>query len=138
MGAREGSAVTRPGMRYRRTRALAVSVLEARSPDMRVPDFCDILARRSSMILVTAQPVRGRGAHGGTQRVIRRRPVGSGDVRIRESLYRATGTCEKNAERTRDVRAWSSMSYVGNFPTQVEAFAPSIPLLAGRASDADL
>jgi len=30
------------------------------------------------------------------------------------------------------------MSYVGNFPTQMEAFAPAIPLLAGRASDADL
>lgn len=46
-----------------------------------------------------------------------------------ESPYVAIGTHEQIAEQVRRVRQLTSMSYVGVFPTQMEAFAPVIPLL---------
>ncbi|MFI6870931.1 TIGR03621 family F420-dependent LLM class oxidoreductase [Nocardia sp. NPDC050406] len=48
---------------------------------------------------------------------------------ILESPYVAIGTHEQIADRIRRVRQLTSMSYVGVFPTQMEAFAPVIPLL---------
>ncbi len=41
--------------------------------------------------------------------------------------YLAIGSHEEIAERIRAVRAKTGMSYVGVFPTQMEAFAPVIP-----------
>lgn len=49
---------------------------------------------------------------------------------ILTSPYIAIGTFEEIAEQVRNVRAATSMSYVGVFPTQMEAFAPVIPLLS--------
>lgn len=51
---------------------------------------------------------------------------------ILESPYLAIGSHEEIADRIRAVRAKTGMSYVGVFPTQMEAFAPVIPLLAGE------
>lgn len=48
------------------------------------------------------------------------------------SPYLAVGTFEEIADQIRAVREKTSMSYVGVFPTQMEAFAPIIPLLAGE------
>lgn len=49
---------------------------------------------------------------------------------ILTSPYIAIGTFEEIADQVRNVRAATSMSYVGVFPTQMEAFAPVIPLLS--------
>ncbi|WP_066913545.1 LLM class F420-dependent oxidoreductase [Millisia brevis] len=49
---------------------------------------------------------------------------------ILASPYIAIGTFEEIADQVRNVRAATSMSYVGVFPTQMEAFAPVIPLLS--------
>ncbi|MGU3437324.1 LLM class F420-dependent oxidoreductase [Actinomycetes bacterium M1A6_2h] len=51
---------------------------------------------------------------------------------ILESPYAAIGTFDEIAEQIRTVRAKTSMSYVGVYPTQMEAFAPVIPLLSGE------
>ena len=48
------------------------------------------------------------------------------------SPYIAIGTFEEIAEQIRNVRKQTSMSYVGVFPTQMDAFAPVIPLLRGE------
>ncbi|NKY85588.1 LLM class F420-dependent oxidoreductase [Nocardia veterana] len=48
---------------------------------------------------------------------------------ILNSPYVAIGTFEEIAEQIRNVRRLTSMSYVGVFPTQMDAFAPVIPLL---------
>ncbi|MFJ1458925.1 LLM class F420-dependent oxidoreductase [Nocardia wallacei] len=48
---------------------------------------------------------------------------------ILTSPYVAIGTFEEIAEQIRNVRKLTSMSYVGVFPTQMDAFAPVIPLL---------
>ena len=48
---------------------------------------------------------------------------------ILNSPYVAIGTFEEIAEQIRNVRSLTSMSYVGVFPTQMDAFAPVIPLL---------
>lgn len=46
-----------------------------------------------------------------------------------DSPYVAIGTFEEIAEQIRRVRRLTGMSYVGIFPTQMDAFAPVIPLL---------
>ncbi|WP_430335130.1 LLM class F420-dependent oxidoreductase [Rhodococcus sp. ACT016] len=51
---------------------------------------------------------------------------------ILNSPYLAIGTYEEIADQIRNVREKTSMSYVGVFPTQLEAFAPVIPLLRGE------
>jgi alkanesulfonate monooxygenase SsuD/methylene tetrahydromethanopterin reductase-like flavin-dependent oxidoreductase (luciferase family) len=51
---------------------------------------------------------------------------------ILESPYIAIGSFEEIADQIRNVRARTTMSYVGVFPTQMDAFAPVIPLLAGE------
>ncbi|MGN7135147.1 LLM class F420-dependent oxidoreductase [Rhodococcoides corynebacterioides] len=51
---------------------------------------------------------------------------------VLRSPYIAIGSFEEIAEQVRGVRAATGMSYVGVFPTQMEAFAPVIPLLAGE------
>lgn len=51
---------------------------------------------------------------------------------ILNSPYLAIGTHEEIAEQIRAVRARTSMSYVGIFPTQMEAFAPVIAQLKGE------
>jgi len=48
---------------------------------------------------------------------------------ILASPYVAIGTFEEIAEQIQRVRQLTSMSYVGVFPTQMDAFAPVIPLL---------
>ncbi|MGW4369873.1 LLM class F420-dependent oxidoreductase [Nocardia takedensis] len=48
---------------------------------------------------------------------------------ILASPYVAIGTFEEIAEQLRTVRRLTSMSYVGVFPTQMDAFAPVIPML---------
>ncbi|NKY49974.1 LLM class F420-dependent oxidoreductase [Nocardia vermiculata] len=48
---------------------------------------------------------------------------------ILNSPYVAIGTFDEIAEQIRNVRRLTSMSYVGVFPTQMDAFAPVIPLL---------
>ncbi|MFT4085534.1 MAG: LLM class flavin-dependent oxidoreductase, partial [Gordonia sp. (in: high G+C Gram-positive bacteria)] len=48
---------------------------------------------------------------------------------ILSSPYLAFGTFEEIAEQVREVRRQTTMSYVGVFPTQMDAFAPVIPLL---------
>ncbi len=48
---------------------------------------------------------------------------------ILSSPYLAFGTFEEIAEQIREVRRRTTMSYVGVFPTQMDAFAPVIPLL---------
>ncbi|MBH0779006.1 LLM class F420-dependent oxidoreductase [Nocardia bovistercoris] len=48
---------------------------------------------------------------------------------ILSSPYVAIGTFEEIAEQIRRVRQLTSMSYVGVFPTQMDAFAPVIPML---------
>lgn len=48
---------------------------------------------------------------------------------ILNSPYVAIGTFEEIAEQIKRVRELTSMSYVGIFPTQIDAFAPVIPLL---------
>ncbi|MFC8045058.1 LLM class F420-dependent oxidoreductase [Nocardia sp. NPDC057353] len=48
---------------------------------------------------------------------------------ILNSPYVAIGTFEEIAEQIRRVRKLTAMSYVGIFPTQMDAFAPVIPLL---------
>ena len=53
-----------------------------------------------------------------------------GDVMA--SPYLAMGTFEEIAEQIREVRRRTSMSYVGVFPTQMDAFAPVISLLKGE------
>jgi len=50
---------------------------------------------------------------------------------ILSSPYVAIGTHEQIAEQVCAVRRLTSMSYVGVFPTQMDAFAPVIPLLRG-------
>lgn len=51
---------------------------------------------------------------------------------ILESPYLAIGTYEEIADQIRAVRARTSMSYVGIFPTQMEAFAPVVAQLKGE------
>lgn len=51
---------------------------------------------------------------------------------ILDSPYLAFGTYEEIADQIRSVRERTSMSYVGIFPTQMEAFAPVIALLKGE------
>lgn len=51
---------------------------------------------------------------------------------ILNSPYLAFGTFEEIAEQIREVRRRTTMSYVGVFPTQMEAFAPVIGLLKGQ------
>lgn len=48
---------------------------------------------------------------------------------ILNSPYVAIGTFEEIADQIRRVRQLTGMSYVGVFPTQMDAFAPVIPLL---------
>jgi alkanesulfonate monooxygenase SsuD/methylene tetrahydromethanopterin reductase-like flavin-dependent oxidoreductase (luciferase family) len=48
---------------------------------------------------------------------------------ILNSPYVAIGTFEEIADQIRTVREKTGMSYVGVFPTQMDAFAPIIPLL---------
>ncbi len=48
---------------------------------------------------------------------------------VLSSPYLAIGTFEEIAEQIKAVRARTGMSYVGVFPTQMDAFAPVIPLL---------
>ncbi|MFC4124095.1 LLM class F420-dependent oxidoreductase [Nocardia rhizosphaerae] len=48
---------------------------------------------------------------------------------ILNSPYVAIGSFEEIAEQIKRVRELTSMSYVGIFPTQMDAFAPVIPLL---------
>lgn len=48
------------------------------------------------------------------------------------SPYLAFGTIEEIADQIRRVRRRTGMSYVGVFPTQMDAFAPVIPLLRGE------
>ncbi|MGW0250755.1 LLM class F420-dependent oxidoreductase [Nocardia goodfellowii] len=48
---------------------------------------------------------------------------------ILNSPYVAIGSFEEIAEQIKRVRQLTSMSYVGVFPTQMDAFAPVIPLL---------
>ncbi|WP_280481191.1 LLM class F420-dependent oxidoreductase [Nocardia cyriacigeorgica] len=48
---------------------------------------------------------------------------------ILNSPYVAIGSFEEIAEQIRRVRQLTGMSYVGVFPTQMDAFAPVIPLL---------
>ncbi|MBT0567578.1 TIGR03621 family F420-dependent LLM class oxidoreductase [Williamsia sp. CHRR-6] len=48
---------------------------------------------------------------------------------ILESPYIMCGTFEEIAEQVRTVRERTTMSYVGVFPTQMDAFAPVIPIL---------
>lgn len=51
---------------------------------------------------------------------------------ILTSPYLAFGSFEEIAEQIREVRRQTTMSYVGVFPTQMDAFAPVIPLLRGE------
>lgn len=51
---------------------------------------------------------------------------------ILNSPYIAIGTFEEIADQIRGVRAQTGMSYVGVFPTQMDAFAPIITLLKGE------
>ncbi len=51
---------------------------------------------------------------------------------ILSSPYLAFGTFEQIADQIREVRRQTSMSYVGVFPTQMDAFAPVIPILKGE------
>lgn len=51
---------------------------------------------------------------------------------ILTSPYLAFGSFEEIAEQIREVRRQTTMSYVGVFPTQMDAFAPVIPLLKGE------
>ncbi|WP_068272576.1 LLM class F420-dependent oxidoreductase [Aldersonia kunmingensis] len=51
---------------------------------------------------------------------------------ILSSPYIAIGTFEEIADQIRTVRAKTGMSYVGVFPTQMDAFAPIITLLKGE------
>ncbi len=51
---------------------------------------------------------------------------------ILESPYLAIGTFEQIADQIREVRRRTTMSYVGVFPTQMDAFAPVIGLLKGE------
>ena len=51
---------------------------------------------------------------------------------ILNSPYVAIGTFEEIADQIRNTRAKTTMSYVGVFPTQMDAFAPIIPLLRGE------
>lgn len=48
---------------------------------------------------------------------------------ILASPYLAFGSFEEIADQIREVRRQTTMSYVGVFPTQMDAFAPVIPLL---------
>jgi len=48
---------------------------------------------------------------------------------ILSSPYLAFGSFEEIAEQIREVRRRTTMSYIGVFPTQMDAFAPVIPLL---------
>ena len=51
---------------------------------------------------------------------------------ILTSPYLAFGTFEEIADQIREVRRRTSMSYVGVFPTQMDAFAPVLALLKGE------
>ncbi len=51
---------------------------------------------------------------------------------ILSSPYLAFGSFEQIADQIREVRRRTTMSYVGVFPTQMDAFAPVIPLLKGE------
>jgi probable F420-dependent oxidoreductase len=51
---------------------------------------------------------------------------------VLSSPYVAIGSFEEIAEQIRTVRRLTGMSYVGVFPTQMDAFAPVIPLLRGE------
>ncbi|GAC70942.1 LLM class F420-dependent oxidoreductase [Gordonia soli] len=51
---------------------------------------------------------------------------------ILSSPYLAIGSFEQIADQIREVRRRTSMSYVGVFPTQMDAFAPVIQILKGE------
>lgn len=51
---------------------------------------------------------------------------------ILSSPYLAFGSFEEIADQIRDVRRRTGMSYVGVFPTQLDAFAPVVQLLKGE------
>jgi hypothetical protein len=50
---------------------------------------------------------------------------------ILSSPYVAIGTHEQNVDHIREVRRLTSTSYVGVFPTRMDAFAPVLALLRG-------
>ena len=51
---------------------------------------------------------------------------------VLHSPYLAIGSFAEIADQIREVRRRTSMSYVGVFPTQMDAFAPVIGLLKGE------
>lgn len=51
---------------------------------------------------------------------------------VLQSPYLAFGTFEEIADQIREVRRRTTMSYVGVFPTQMDAFAPVLDLLKGE------
>ncbi|MFT3898691.1 MAG: LLM class F420-dependent oxidoreductase [Gordonia sp. (in: high G+C Gram-positive bacteria)] len=51
---------------------------------------------------------------------------------VLNSPYIAIGSFEQIADQIRHVRERTSMSFVGVFPTQMDAFAPIIPILKGE------
>ncbi|QKT05867.1 LLM class F420-dependent oxidoreductase [Gordonia sp. X0973] len=51
---------------------------------------------------------------------------------VLNSPYIAIGSFEQIADQIRNVRERTSMSFVGVFPTQMDAFAPIIPILKGE------
>ena len=51
---------------------------------------------------------------------------------VLQSPYLAFGTFEQIADQIREVRRRTTMSYVGVFPTQLDAFAPVLALLKGE------
>jgi probable F420-dependent oxidoreductase len=51
---------------------------------------------------------------------------------VLSSPYIAIGSFEQIADQIRNVRERTDMSYVGVFPTQMDAFAPIIPILKGE------
>ncbi|MFT4043896.1 MAG: LLM class F420-dependent oxidoreductase [Gordonia sp. (in: high G+C Gram-positive bacteria)] len=51
---------------------------------------------------------------------------------VLSSPYLAIGTFEEIADQLREVRRLTGMSYVGVFPTQMDAFAPVLALLKGE------
>ncbi|GED96336.1 LLM class F420-dependent oxidoreductase [Gordonia crocea] len=51
---------------------------------------------------------------------------------VLSSPYIAIGSFEEIADQIRQVRERTSMSFVGVFPTQMDAFAPIIPILKGE------
>ena len=51
---------------------------------------------------------------------------------VLSSPYIAIGSFEEIADQIREVRRRTTMSYVGVFPTQMDAFAPVLSLLKGE------